>query len=115
MKGSNQGISSSKLVRPGVQTGSGAQGRTAGYAAQIGTALGNRAMTGPAPRAQAPMATPTLKTGCALGNEVALNVGKGGPGTGRTVYGSGSQAQHGPATGQARPSVDPLAPWDGKR
>jgi hypothetical protein len=32
-----------------------------------------------------------------LGNEVALNVGGGGPGAGRTLYGqSGVQGQHGP-------------------
>jgi hypothetical protein len=30
-----------------------------------------------------------------LGNAVALNVGKGGPGTGRTTYPSGYQALHG--------------------
>jgi hypothetical protein len=35
-----------------------------------------------------------------FGNEVALNVGKGGPGTGRDVHASGSQGQHGqPAQG----------------
>jgi hypothetical protein len=40
-----------------------------------------------------------------FGNEVALNVGKGGPGTGRTLYGqSGSQGCHGqPAAGNPRP------------
>jgi hypothetical protein len=38
-----------------------------------------------------------------LGNEVALNVRGGGPGTGRTLYGSsGLQGQHGqPASGMA--------------
>jgi len=30
-----------------------------------------------------------------LGNEVALNVGGGGPGTGRKVYDSGTQGRHG--------------------
>jgi hypothetical protein len=35
-----------------------------------------------------------------FGNEVALNVGKGGCGTGRTIYKTGSQDQHGaPAPG----------------
>jgi hypothetical protein len=35
-----------------------------------------------------------------FGNEVALNVGKGGCGTGRTIYKTGSQDQHGqPAQG----------------
>jgi hypothetical protein len=42
-----------------------------------------------------------------FGNEVALNVGKGGPGTGRTLHGqSGSQGCHGsPAQGESRPST----------
>jgi hypothetical protein len=31
-----------------------------------------------------------------MGNDLALNVGRGGPGAGRTVYASGSQGQHGP-------------------
>jgi hypothetical protein len=34
--------------------------------------------------------------GIALGNEVARNVGKGGPGAGRMVHATGSQSQHGP-------------------
>jgi hypothetical protein len=39
-----------------------------------------------------------------FGNEVALNVGKGGPGAGRTLYGqSGLQGQHGPVAGSPRP------------
>jgi hypothetical protein len=39
-----------------------------------------------------------------LGNEVALNVGKGGPGAGRTMYGkSGSQQQYGSPAGQPKP------------
>jgi len=50
-----------------------------------------------------------IKTGTAaqvpLGNQVATNVGRGGPGTGRTLYGqSGLQGQHGPANpGNPRP------------
>jgi hypothetical protein len=32
-----------------------------------------------------------------FGNEVALNVGKGGPGAGREVMSCGSQGQHGSA------------------
>jgi hypothetical protein len=38
-----------------------------------------------------------------LGNAKALDVGKGGPGTGRTVYRSGSQAQHGAVAGSVQP------------
>ena len=40
-----------------------------------------------------------------LGNEVALNVGGGGPGAGRTLYGqSGVQGQHGPVAGSTKPA-----------
>jgi hypothetical protein len=96
----NQGISSNKLARPGVRTGQSASGVTAGYSGQLGTSLGDHvtdrgAQT--ANRAAEPMrAAAPYKS--ALGNELATNVGKGGPGTGRTVYASGSQAAHGPAT-----------------
>jgi hypothetical protein len=38
-----------------------------------------------------------------FGNEVALNVGKGGCGTGRTIYKTGSQDQHGDVAGSPRP------------
>src|SRR5215472_9856753 len=40
-----------------------------------------------------------------LGNKVALNVGGGGPGTGRRVYATGSQCQ----TGAAAPGNAPQA------
>jgi hypothetical protein len=40
-----------------------------------------------------------------FGNEVALNVKGGGPGTGRTLYGqSGTQGQHGPVAGSSKPA-----------
>jgi hypothetical protein len=40
-----------------------------------------------------------------MGNAIATNVGKGGPGTARTVMRSGSQMMHGaPAPGNAPPS-----------
>ena len=43
--------------------------------------------------------------GVPLGNEVAKNVGKGGPGAGRVLYGqSGSQGQHGPVAGSPKPA-----------
>ena len=40
-----------------------------------------------------------------LGNTVAKNVGKGGPGAGRTLYGQcGSQGQHGPSAPGSAPA-----------
>jgi hypothetical protein len=45
-----------------------------------------------------------------LGNEVALNVGAGGPGTGRTVQHCGTQGQHGPVNpGKSTPARDILS------
>jgi hypothetical protein len=38
-----------------------------------------------------------------LGNEVALNVGGGGPGTGRVISPTGGQGQHGPVAGKVKP------------
>ncbi len=44
-----------------------------------------------------------------LGNEVALNVGGGGPGTGRTVQHCGTQGTHGPVNpGKPTPARDIL-------
>jgi len=48
-----------------------------------------------------------------LGNKVALNVGGGGAGTGRTIYRSGSQCRTGDGGSPLRPQ-DPLAPWSRK-
>jgi hypothetical protein len=41
-----------------------------------------------------------------MGNEIALNVGKGGPGTGRTLYGQcGTQGQHPNGNPNGKPKV----------
>jgi hypothetical protein len=56
------------------------------------TGGGGRETNRPAVPLYAPAQAP-----CCLGNEVAKNVGRGGPGVGRTIYQSGSQMQHGPA------------------
>jgi hypothetical protein len=101
----NQGISSKNVVHPSVRTGSGSKStRPAGvsqFGYQVGDHTTNRPgssgyrgekLHGPAARNFQP---------APFGNEVALNVGKGGPGTGRTLHGqSGSQGCHGqPAQG----------------
>jgi len=107
MAKSGGGITSNKLVHPGVRTGAPREGINPGYAGQIGGALGNKVMNQgkPVTGAAEPMyGVAPYKS--ALGNEVAGNVGKGGPGTGRTVHRSGSQAQHGAATGNVgKPSL----------
>jgi hypothetical protein len=53
-----------------------------------------------------------------LGNKVALNVGKGGPGTGRKIYSCGSQGVQGEVDrGQSTPRRDILSEFgpDSKR
>jgi hypothetical protein len=103
------GIHSNKVVAKPMRGGAPREGITAGYSGQIGTALGDHvtdrgAQT--ANRAAEPMkAASPYKS--AMGNELATNVGKGGPGKGRTVYASGSQGHHGQATPAANKSTLP--------
>src|SRR5262245_9503904 len=102
--GSGGGIGNNKIVTPGLRTGTAASGITAGHAGQIGAALGNHAMDGPATRAVEPTYTKASAAGAQkLGNELTTNVGKGGPGTGRTVMQNGTQGTH----GSVNPGVGP--------
>ena len=91
---SGGGIQSNKLVRPNVRTGQPYKATSAAAASQLGQSTSfNKEQVERGGRAY---------TGSPLGNELALNVGKGGPGTGRTVHHCGSQGQHGsPNRGEA--------------
>ena len=83
---SGGGIQSNKLVRPSVRTGQPYKGTSpaaAGYLGQSTAFKKENVGVGPA------------YTGSKLGNELARNVGAGGPGTGRTVHHCGSQGTHG--------------------
>jgi hypothetical protein len=113
------GIASKQHVQTPVRTGSGSHSTRPAGVAQIGTMYGDRATN---------RADSTGYTGERLhspardfqpgkfGNEVALNVGKGGPGKGRTLYGqSGQQGMHGsPAPGnppaQGRDTLSEFGP-----
>ena len=111
-KSSRGGGPGSRVVtNQSIRTGAARQQIHAGGVAQIGQRQSSHSMqsndtgyrgerlVGP----QKPISVP-------LGNAVALNVGKGGPGTGRTVYGRGMQSVHGtPAQGQATPKRDILS------
>jgi hypothetical protein len=82
---------------------------------QIGSALGNHRTdaSGKASRAVEAVKGRPLPAGLSvpLGNAVSLNVGKGGPGTGRRLYGqSGSNKQY----GSANPGVPGLPSTKGQ-
>jgi hypothetical protein len=107
MKGSGGGgYGSRQHVETPVRNGSGSRGTRPAGVAQIGTSWGDHVTSfgGSQSSYQGEKLhndrnfQPTK-----FGNEVALNVGKGGPGTGRTLYGqSGVQGCHGqPAQGAA--------------
>jgi hypothetical protein len=108
MKGSGGGGYGSRLhVEKSVRTGSGSHSTRPAGVSQIGYSVGDHStnrpgssgyrgekLHGPAERNFQPVK---------FGNEVALNVGKGGCGTGRTLYGqAGTQGTHG-ATNPGNP------------
>jgi hypothetical protein len=99
------GIGSRVVVKPTIHfAGQSAKGIAPGHAAQIGEAQGNRAMEKQTNyRGDPKFAAAPFTSGVPLGNEKALDVGGGGPGTGRVVYGCGVQAQHGPVAGKPAP------------
>jgi hypothetical protein len=117
--GAGGGPNSRQVVHPGVRTGQPAVGRGIGRVAQIGNKVGDHTTEngkGTGYRGD-PMFMKAPAGGAqVLGNAKALDVGKGGPGTGRTVMATGSQGQHGAANPGERnmPSgPDPLSPWFG--
>jgi len=99
--GSGGGHGSKNIVHKPVRTGSGSKSTSPGAVGQIGQSQGshvtNKDETGY--RGEIFHKPPSFQP-VKFGNEVALNVGKGGCGTGRTIYKTGSQDQHGqPAQG----------------
>src|SRR6516162_10747886 len=98
------GIASRVNVSPPVRTGTGSRGTRPGGAEGIGKIYGdhvtNKDSTGyRGPKFHDGKSFQPVK----FGNEVALNVGKGGCGTGRTIYSTGSQSTHGDVAGSPRP------------
>jgi hypothetical protein len=88
----------SQHVRPPVRAGSPQTRKvTADGASSVGRIIGTHTTDhGETQRPNRPLYEPT-KAAVRMGNDVALNVGRGGPGTGRTVHPCGSQGQHGAA------------------
>jgi hypothetical protein len=94
------GILGNKNVNVGVRTGLGSKGSSPGAAAQIGASTAFKKEEIDAGRGYNPTK---------YGNEIATNVGKGGPGTGRTTHYCGSQGTHGPVNpGNSVPAKDIL-------
>jgi len=95
---SGGGATMNKNVSPPVRTGSPSKASSPAAASQLGQSVAfkkDECDVGPA-----------YHSGVKLGNEKALDVGKGGPGTGRTVMKSGSQNQWGlPNQGETRGAV----------
>jgi hypothetical protein len=96
----NQGISSNKLARPGIQTGAAAKGVKPGYTAQLGSMKGTHLTDGRDMPASKALIAKDGKTPAGgnqrLGNECTEPCGP--KGEGRTLYGkSGTNQQNGAA------------------
>jgi hypothetical protein len=79
------GTKNGSVKAVGTVNGKPASAHDAGKVSRIGNQY---IKTGGEPKLKA------FSSGVPLGNEAAKNVGAGGPGTGRTVYGPGSQGKH---------------------
>lgn len=96
------GIASRQHVEKPVRTGSGSHSTRPAGVAQLGASQGNHITNKSSTNYRGePLHNPERNfQPVRFGNEAALNVGKGGCGTGRTIYKTGSQDQHGaPAPG----------------
>jgi len=96
------GIGSKNVTHKPVRTGAGARAVNKKYISQIGTSVGNHVQTsveGGGKTLHGVRADPYKGRSfdpVPFGNELVNNIGKGGPGAGRTLYGqSGLQGQHG--------------------
>ena len=106
--GSGGGIGMNKNVQPSVRTGSGSKSTRPAGVAQIGASQGNHITN----KSETDYRGERLHNPernfnpVKFGNELALNVGKGGCGTGRTLYGQcGSQGTYGAVNpGSPRPN-----------
>jgi hypothetical protein len=121
MSGSRPGGGiNSKVINPqGQRLGTPARGVSPGAVSQLGEAVGNHISDGSGGRAtgyrgdkwfdgKTPISVP-------LGNQIAGNVGKAGPGSGRQVAKSGSQGMHGsPAAGNPPPRGELFPGWPAK-
>jgi hypothetical protein len=100
-----QGIKSSQKREVGVRTGASATGVQPAFTNVPGNMRGDHATELGRTRTDntIPMYDGKTPPSVVLGNQKALDVGRGGPGTGRTVMRSGSQGQHGDVAGKTKP------------
>jgi hypothetical protein len=101
------GYHSRQHVEKSVRTGSGSRGTHPGGVAQLGQHVGDKATHGRSKGSGyrgEPLHNNRSFQPVPFGNSVALNVGAGGPGTGRTIYKTGSQCQTGTNPGNPRPN-----------
>ena len=101
------GYGSRPHVETPVRTGSGSKSTRPAGVSQIGYQVGDHTTNRPGSsgyRGEKLHSPERNFQPVKFGNELATNVGKGGPGAGRTLYGqSGLQGQHGPVAGSPRP------------
>ena len=107
---SGGGITGKNVTQKPVRTGDRARAMSPKGVSQVGQSQGNhvtdrRQVVNPIEPVRGQLKPAGGPGGIQLGNEVARNVGKGGCGTGRVLYGqSGSQGQHGGVAGALKPA-----------
>ena len=101
------GYGSRQHVEKSIRTGTGSRGTHPGAVAQLGQHTGDHTTNRPGSSGYRgePLHNNRSFQPVKFGNELATNVGKGGPGAGRTLYGqSGQQGTHGSVNpGNPRP------------
>jgi hypothetical protein len=107
---SGGGITGKNVTQRPVRTGQRARAINERGVSQIGSNMGNhvtdrRQIVNPVERTRGELRPSRTPGSIPLGNEVAGNVGKGGCGTGRVLYGQcGSQQQYGSAAPGSAPA-----------
>lgn len=103
--GSGGGIGSRNVTKQSPRNGAPAREMRPKGVSQIGSSMGNHATdSGRILRGAVEPVRGARVGGVPLGNEVAMNVGKGGPGAGRAVFANGSQGRHGRPKGSPPPA-----------
>jgi hypothetical protein len=111
------GIASRNVTRRPVRVGDGAKSVSQRFVSRIGGSQGNKITEAPGVLKidrPGPYTGPGYRP-APFGNEVATNVGKGGPGTGRTLYGQGGLQKTWGSVNPGTPRPVPRNEWPDKR